>query len=583
MVLVGFIEADGSAQAFEPPVRLLPADPEREEEWTAEGVLGVNRYTYRGEITEIGDMDTTVAGERRCLLVDTQLVLESDGVDPYQQDSQERWCQASAPSGTRAKTQPARRVPSSWWSTGWSPPAGPRRSRVRAPASCPSWPTAGWVRSSVISPIGGVVTPRPSVLPTVIEGDDPAVLMSTEAAPVLDAVRIDPGDQTARAWTAALGAIAYGSPLIDPDGGRVFVGTALGEVRALTLDGLVLWSTDVGDSVATKPAVVDGVLVVGSEGGDVVGLDVDDGTERWRTGTGDPVVSWPAAGDHEVVIGSDDGKVRAVDVEDGSVRWSYEAAGAVEAPITATDAGWLVADRNGQLSLVDDEGAEQWAVSLGLVLRTAPWWRANWSWWRMTTWWRWMSTLATCAGDDEVTTSARSHPSRARAAIIAASSGGEVVALGSNGAVVERWDAPASLAGGGSAGIDVGPVTGAGAVWLVDRSGSLQRIGSASGAVEDRTPRWVDPVGSSPFRGSLLFTGAIRDGGDTFVLDSAGGVYEVDPLTGDATATGTLELARQFRGSGVAPVAADGVAYLAAQGSVAAFIRGRPRCDGRHS
>ena len=57
------------------------------------------------------------------------------------------------------------------------------------------------------------------------------------------------------------------------------------------------------------PAVVDGIVYIGSGDNYVYALDAGTGEERWRFETGQMVVSSPAVVDGVVYVGSTDGYV----------------------------------------------------------------------------------------------------------------------------------------------------------------------------------------------------------------------------------------------------------------------------------
>ncbi len=69
---------------------------------------------------------------------------------------------------------------------------------------------------------------------------------------------------------------------------------------------------EVGSGIRTRPVVLHGVLVVGTEGGELVALDPASGTERWRVATNGPVLGTPIALDDRIVFGSGDGALREI-------------------------------------------------------------------------------------------------------------------------------------------------------------------------------------------------------------------------------------------------------------------------------
>ncbi len=89
------------------------------------------------------------------------------------------------------------------------------------------------------------------------------------------------------------------------------------------------WRFTTGISVISSPAVVDGVVYVGSDDGNLYAIEAATGSERWRFTTGDQVNSSPAVVDGVVYVGSDDGNLYAVEAATGSERWRFTTGGEV--------------------------------------------------------------------------------------------------------------------------------------------------------------------------------------------------------------------------------------------------------------
>lgn len=67
-----------------------------------------------------------------------------------------------------------------------------------------------------------------------------------------------------------------------------------------------------------------GLVLVGTTHGEVVALDVADGTERWRSRVGTEVGAAPSTGDGKVFVQTIDDRISALDVESGEVVWTYD-------------------------------------------------------------------------------------------------------------------------------------------------------------------------------------------------------------------------------------------------------------------
>ncbi len=94
--------------------------------------------------------------------------------------------------------------------------------------------------------------------------------------------------------------------------GRVYV---TGDAQGLTaLDaetGDVLWRV-LADETTTPPAVTDGVVVVGTASGRLLGIDARDGSETWSLDLGQGVRTAPGLGESVIAVGGADGDVLAV-------------------------------------------------------------------------------------------------------------------------------------------------------------------------------------------------------------------------------------------------------------------------------
>ena len=177
----------------------------------------------------------------------------------------------------------------------------------------------------------------------------------------------------AAAAGAPLGRTASSTPCVV--GNRVY---ALGSARLWCVDadsGAVVWERPLPlkRGQGTSPLVVDGVVVVNSDG--LTGYAAGDGKELWRQpgaggGSSSPV-SWNAAG-RPLVLCNGSGSLDALDAHTGELKWSVTAGGD-STPAVAGD--WLaVQARKPQTGLavfrLKPEGAERvWTHGLD-ALRT---------------------------------------------------------------------------------------------------------------------------------------------------------------------------------------------------------------------
>ena len=97
--------------------------------------------------------------------------------------------------------------------------------------------------------------------------------------------------------------VDYSSPAVI--NGVVYVGSDDHYVYALNAaTGAYIWSYKTGGSVDSSPAVANGVVYVGSEDHKVYALNAATGTKIWSYGTGDKVESSPAVANGVVYVGN---------------------------------------------------------------------------------------------------------------------------------------------------------------------------------------------------------------------------------------------------------------------------------------
>ena len=87
------------------------------------------------------------------------------------------------------------------------------------------------------------------------------------------------------------------------------------------------WKFSAKGQILSSPAVLNGVLYVGSADHFLYAIDANNGAKRWEFKTGSGVGSSPAVSDGLVYFSSYDGAVYAVAADDGKLRWKFETNG----------------------------------------------------------------------------------------------------------------------------------------------------------------------------------------------------------------------------------------------------------------
>jgi len=138
------------------------------------------------------------------------------------------------------------------------------------------------------------------------------------------------------------------------------------------LSAAIRWTYRTSGPVDSSPAVADGTIYVGSDGGYVYALDAGTGRLLWRQHTDGPVGSRPAVANGTVYVGSGGGYVYALDADTGSVRWSKAPGGPIDSPAVVADGTVYVGSNDGYVyALAAGSGSLRWSHKIGRVNVTA--------------------------------------------------------------------------------------------------------------------------------------------------------------------------------------------------------------------
>jgi len=110
-------------------------------------------------------------------------------------------------------------------------------------------------------------------------------------------------------------------------GGRTFFGTSNGTVMCIdSSNGTGIWTSKAPSRVIATPCLSDDglSLIVCSEEGTILSLDVSDGTENWRTGPlGDRVLASPKVGKDRIFVGTYGSDMLCLALSNGTILWEY--------------------------------------------------------------------------------------------------------------------------------------------------------------------------------------------------------------------------------------------------------------------
>jgi outer membrane protein assembly factor BamB len=189
-----------------------------------------------------------------------------------------------------------------------------------------------------------------------------------------------PGHHRVAAGVSGLGALAATKFLVRTDWrefGFIPVGGRFNPyentLNVSSVPGLQeLWSFTSGSGVFSSPAVVNGVVYVGSDDGNLYALNASTGAKRWSFASGGLVRSSPAVANGVVYVDSLDNNVYALNASTGAELWSFTGSGGVTFSGPAVANGVVyVGSLNNVYALNANTGTLLWSFISGEVAAPA--------------------------------------------------------------------------------------------------------------------------------------------------------------------------------------------------------------------
>lgn len=119
------------------------------------------------------------------------------------------------------------------------------------------------------------------------------------------------------------------------------------------------WAFQTKGYVESSPAVVDGIIYIGSDDGNVYAIDAHSGKKKWAFPTGGSVVSSPVVVNGIVYVGSDDGNVYAIDAGSGQQKWIFPTGNPVSSSPAVADGLVYIGTNDGNLYIIDALSGQQ--------------------------------------------------------------------------------------------------------------------------------------------------------------------------------------------------------------------------------
>ena len=157
----------------------------------------------------------------------------------------------------------------------------------------------------------------------------------------------------------------YSSPAVVD--GLVYIGSDDGVLFCLNATtGATLWSIGVSGLIFSSPAIASGLVYVGSTDGWIYCRNATNGSQVWAYQTGGVVYSSPAFAGDRLYVGSENGKVYCLNATTGAHLWNYTTGNVVDSsPAVIYDLVYVGSNDTKLYCLNATTGSPVWSYSTG--------------------------------------------------------------------------------------------------------------------------------------------------------------------------------------------------------------------------
>jgi len=113
------------------------------------------------------------------------------------------------------------------------------------------------------------------------------------------------------------------SPALDPESGRLIVGTRDGKLRSVAEGGRVAWTFTTRGPFESSATVQDGVVYSACADGNLYALDARTGNLHWQYDAKEELATQPVIAGGKVLVAAQSDVVLAVDAKTGKWLWQY--------------------------------------------------------------------------------------------------------------------------------------------------------------------------------------------------------------------------------------------------------------------
>ena len=135
----------------------------------------------------------------------------------------------------------------------------------------------------------------------------------------------------------------------------------------------VLWTYEAGDAIESSAAIVGGTVFVGSQKGELVALNLDNGNVYWRYKIDDPIgESSPAYSNGVIYFGDLAGWLHAVNATDGKKIWAFKTGSEIKSSPVVVGDRVLIGSYDENLYCVSTSGSQVWKFRTNGPVHATP-------------------------------------------------------------------------------------------------------------------------------------------------------------------------------------------------------------------
>jgi outer membrane protein assembly factor BamB len=139
-------------------------------------------------------------------------------------------------------------------------------------------------------------------------------------------------------------------------------------------NGELSWEVLTGKVIESSPAMGDGIIVFGTNGGLIIAIDPATRKEKWHYDTGiSAIMSSPLIAEGSVFVGTNDGNIYALNTTNGALKWKYSTGSIIQSSPSYKDGTIFVGSRDSSVYAIDaSTGKLKWKAQTSGFVDSSP-------------------------------------------------------------------------------------------------------------------------------------------------------------------------------------------------------------------